>query len=312
MNTPVALFLYKRPVLLEKVFRQVARVKPRKLLLIADAPRSSQEAKLCEEAQSTATAVDWECEVLKNFSDEHLGCKLRMSSGLDWVFEQCEEAIILEDDTLPNESFFQFCGELLERFRHDERVMLISGDNFQTQSKRLPESSYYFSIYNHIWGWASWRRAWRFYDVEMELWKKLKQTKWLEGFSIGSNFAQYWRNRFEEVSSGLVDTWDYQWTFACWVQHGLSILPTVNLISNLGIDVDSTHPAGRNGHLANLPTQELTFPLRHPTEMVQNYEADVFTQQNIFGPRNKAQNHLISNWIRRKIEFLAANRRING
>jgi hypothetical protein len=146
--------------------------------VIADGPGSGEDLVKCEAARKIINQVSWDCEVLTNYSDVNLGCKKRISSGLDWVFKQCDEAIILEDDTLPHSTFFRFCSELLERYRDDQRVMMICGQNLQFGRKVNPYS-YYFSRCPHIWGWATWRRAWNHFDLKMKSWPALRNTSWL-------------------------------------------------------------------------------------------------------------------------------------
>src|SRR5215831_3805810 len=158
MRTPVALIIFNRPDVTERVFAEIAHARPRKLLVIADGPRFNRpgEAEKCTATRAIIDRVNWECEVLKNYSDVNLGCGGRESSAMIWIFEQAEEAIILEDDTLPQPTFFRFCEELLEKYRDDERVMHISGDNWLFGQKRISDS-YFFSHYCLSWGWASWR-----------------------------------------------------------------------------------------------------------------------------------------------------------
>jgi hypothetical protein len=160
VNTPIAFFIFNRPDTTARVFEAIRQAQPSKLLVVADGPRSTRpgEAEKCAATRAIIDQVDWECEVLTNYSDVNLGCRHRVSSGLDWVFEQVEEAIILEDDCLPHPTFFRFCEELLEWYRHDHRIVAISGDNFQN-GHQSGEFSYYFSRYVHIWGWATWRRG---------------------------------------------------------------------------------------------------------------------------------------------------------
>jgi len=190
------------------------------------------------------------------------------------------EAIILEDDCLPHPSFFRFCEEMLGRYRHDTRVMAISGDNFQFGQKR-GAYSYYFSRYNHVWGWASWRRAWQHYDVNMRAWPAIREGGWLAGVLDDARQHDYWTNIFERVHGGLIDTWDYQWTFACWIQNGLTVLPQTNLISNIGFGVDATHTQSASV-FAELPVHEMGFPLEHPPYMLRDAAADAFTNKNNF------------------------------
>ena len=284
MKTPVAFLIFNRPETTARVFEEIARARPPKLLVVADGPRADRpgEADLCRAARSVVERVSWPCEVLTNFSETNMGCRARVSSGITWVFEQVEEAVIVEDDCLPHPSFFPFCEELLERYREDERVMAVSGDNFQQGQRRSPYS-YYFSRYVHIWGWASWRRAWKFYDVEVKAWEALRETGWLLDLMGGSEpIARYWQVVFDAVAAGRVNTWDYQWLFACWSQHGLSVVPETNLVTNIGFGADSTHTAAHDRTMAELPAGEMRFPLAHPPYMARHAEADAFTSEQTF------------------------------
>jgi hypothetical protein len=283
LSTPVAFFVFNRPDLTEITFKAIAQAKPSTLLLVADGPRFSEEVEKCEQVKEIIKNVDWDCDVLTNFSEVNLGCKKRISSGLDWVFSTVEEAILIEDDCLPNQSFFTFCQILLERYRHDPRIMHISGSNFQNGQSRT-SSSYYFSRYSHIWGWASWRRAWQYYDPDMKSWAEFKQQNLLSQLFEDPNELLYWQKVFERTASGDIDTWDFQWQYTCWTQNGLSILPNVNLTSNLGYDrPDATHTRRPNPY-AKLPTVELE-TIQHPSFMVRNKVADAYTYHGLLGGR---------------------------
>jgi hypothetical protein len=272
------------------VFESIRKVQPSKLLVIADGPRQDKEGEsvLCALTRSILDSVDWPCEVIKNYSDVNIGCNKRVSSGLDWVFDQVEEAIILEDDCLPDPTFFRFCDELLEKYRYDERLMVISGDNFQIGRRRTSES-YYYSRYNHCWGWATWRRAWQLYDIEMTSWSDIRDNDWLTDLLIDPLAVRYWKNTFQKVYDNQVDTWDFRWTFACWINNGLSILPSVNLVSNIGFTDQGTHTQYHNHTFANIPTEAMQFPLNHPSYMIRDRRADAFTQSYMFGFWNRAQ-----------------------
>ena len=281
LTTPVAFFIFNRPDTTLRVFEQIRHVKPQKLFIIADGARFIEEEDKCNKSRSIIEKIDWDCEVLTNFSDVNLGCKLRVSSGLDWVFDKVESAIILEDDCLPEPSFFEFCSELLTRYVNDQRVMMISGDNFQFGNKRTKDS-YYFSMFPHCWGWATWKRAWQYYDVDMKLWLTIKNNNWLMDILNSKIVMTYWENIFQDVFDNLIDTWDYQWTFACWIQSGLTILPNVNLVSNIGFNNEATHTKKSKNRLANMYTESLTFPLIHPKFVVRNSQSDDFTQKSLF------------------------------
>ena len=226
--------------------------------------------------------IDWDCCVITNYAETNLGVRRRISSGLTWVFEQVEEAIILEDDCLPDFTFFRFCAELLERYRDDERLAVISGDNFQGGRKRA-SYSYYFSRYNHCWGWATWQRAWQFYDDTMQTWPEVRDTTWLADILDNDRAAiRYWMDIFERVYAGKIDSWAYPWTFSCWTQGGLTALPNTNLVSNIGFGIEATHTRGRPSKVS-LPVQAMEFPLRHPPVIIRDAVADQYTQDNHFG-----------------------------
>lgn len=282
LKTPVAFLIFSRPDTTIRVFEEIRRARPPRLLVVADGPRADRpgEADKCQTVRAIVTRVDWPCEVFTNYSDVNLGCKRRVSSGLDWVFDNVEEAIILEDDCLPHPSFFRFCEELLDKYRDDERIMMISGDNFQVGRQRT-SYSYYFSQYVHIWGWASWRRAWKKYDVSMKLWPKVRDGGWLVDLFAEKRIVRYWSRLFEQVYRGEINTWDYQWTFACLVQRGLIILPNNNLVSNIGFGGEATHTAVQS-RFANMNTEPMLFPLSHPPCIIQDAKADIITNNKMY------------------------------
>jgi len=267
IQTPVALILFNRPDLTKKVFEVIARVRPKKLFVIADGPRFPEEIEKCKEARSVVEMIDWECEVLKNYSDSNMGCKERISSGLNWVFSETDEAIILEDDCLPHPSFFKFCEILLEEYRHDERVMMISGDNFLLNMPKIKES-YLFSRYFSIWGWATWRRAWEKYDIHMKYWKSFKEYNQLECFYSHKGVIHFLTEIFDNIYNSKIDAWGPRWFYSCLFNNGLSIVPKVNLISNIGILGAHSSKISENH---NLPVFSLDFDqMQHPSMVYPN------------------------------------------
>jgi hypothetical protein len=281
MKTPVVFIIFNRPEQTKRVFEAIRAVQPSKLFVIADGPRKEKlgEAEKCAATRAVINGVDWQCELITNYSDINLGCKKRVSSGIGWVFEQVEVAIILEDDCLPDYTFFPYCEHLLDKYRDDARIMAISGDNFQF-GRRRTEDSYYFSRYNYIWGWASWRRAWQHYDVDIKLWNTVCEGNWLKDILNDDSAVEIWRERLQSVDDGKIDTWDYQWVLACWLQNGLTIVPNVNLISNIGFGIDATHTTDRDNKLSNLPVQPMCLPLQHPKFVVCDSESDNYAIRN--------------------------------
>ncbi len=284
MNTPVAFIIFNRPDTTAKVFEAIRQAKPQKLFVIADGARADRthEIEKCVQTRAIINQVDWECEVIKNYSDVNLGCARRVSSGLNWVFEQVEEAIILEDDCLPHVTFFRFCEELLERYRYDQRIASISGQNVQFERK-ANEYDYYFSRYNHIWGWATWKRAWQYYDFDMKLWSEIKQKDFLRDVLGDEKSIRIWTKVFQNMyDSNKYNTWDFQWQFACWVNNSLGIISNINLVSNIGFGADSTHTSNSKNQYSSIPVKAVNLPLKHPNFMFRDIQADRFTQETLF------------------------------
>jgi hypothetical protein len=282
MKTPVLFMIFNRPDTTAQVFQAIRQAQPPKLFVVADGPRLDKagEAQKCAETRKIIEGVDWDCEVITNYSDVNLGCRKRVSGGIDWVFEQVEEAIVLEDDCLPDPSFFLYCEELLEKYKHDTRIMSIAGGNYTLGQQRTTDS-YHFSRYTQSWGWATWRRAWQLYDVDMKLWNQVWDGDWLEDILQDDSAIKVWRRNFQLVHDAdeRMDTWDHQWTFACCIQSGLTIVPNVNLISNIGFGTEATHTRNKADKFANLPTEAMSFPMQHSKLVVCDAKTDKHHQE---------------------------------
>jgi hypothetical protein len=305
---PVALFMFNRPALTARVFEHIRASRPRRLLVVADGPRRTrpEDAQLCETTRKIVRSPDWPCELLLNFSDENLGCRRRLSTGLDWVFDQCPEAIILEDDCLPCPSFFSFCSAMLSRYRDDARIMHVSGDNWQGGVRR-GTGSYYFSRYSLSWGWASWRRAWRHYDVALSVWPAALKERWLASILDDPLEIEYWTEIFDKLYRGEIDTWDYQWLFTCWAQNGLSIHPNENLVTNIGVGPDALNFKESHSTIG-IPTRELDECV-DPVAVIRDKQADRFTfEEHIAGKQMRADR----TWVRRFKKTLAIRARIKN
>jgi hypothetical protein len=283
MKTPVVLIIFNRPAQTEKVFEVIRQAKPPKLLVIADGSRAerSGEAEKCAAARAVIDRVDWDCEVFKNYSDVNLGCDPRISSGLNWVFEIVEEAIILEDDCVPHPTFFRYCEELLERYRYDARVMNISGQNVLFGRHRT-EYSYYFSRYTLCWGWASWRRAWQYFDVDVKLWPEIRDQNLIKNVLVDPYAVKVWERTVQLLYDGYLTGWDFKWMFACWLQNGFCIIPNGNLVTNIGHGSEATHTNDEKSPYNNMLVEAMSFPLKHPPFVIRNLEADKFTQRTLF------------------------------
>ncbi len=230
----------------------------------------------CVEARRIVAQVDWPCEVKTLFRQVNLNCGVGPSSAFSWFFDHEEEGIILEDDCVPSQSFFWYCQELLERYRNDHRVMHIGGNNFLNGWQKDGDYSYYFSRSGHVWGWATWRRAWRHFDFKIGLYPKLRARK-----SFRSSFL-HWPERFYRFrkfdaiidKGSATDGWDYQWDFARYINSGLAIVPQVNLVKNVGFGNISTHTKNVSANVSQMQAHDIDLPLRHPPYVIRDMESD--------------------------------------
>jgi hypothetical protein len=278
LETAVLLVVFNRPYTTRRVFEAIRQARPKRLYIAADGPRPGVETDIynCADVRKIADGVDWPCEVKKLYRETNLNCGRGPSSAFTWFFSHEEEGIILEDDCLPAPSFFRYCEELLQRYRHDTRVMHIGGNNFNKGWQNDKDYSYYFSRSGHIWGWATWRRAWDKFDFNIELYDKLKRKNFFTRYFLNPLERVYRLRKFDITTAkrGKADWWDYQWDFARFVNSGLAIVPSVNLVKNIGFDENATHTASSNSSGANLLAQDIAFPLRHPPFMIRDKKSD--------------------------------------
>lgn len=297
-KSPVLFLIFNRPDVTEQVFEQIKKMQPEKLYVAADGPRKDKpkEEELCSETRSIINKIDWNCEVKTLFRDENLGCKYAVSSAINWFFENEEEGIILEDDCLPSDDFFIFCDAMLEKYRYDTRIRHIGGSNLQMGQKH-GQDSYYFSNLTHVWGWASWRRAWKDYDVELSKYKDIDAESSFKLIFSDPIIVDSWKYIFNKMLRNGIDTWDYQWTITNFFNNSLSIIPNVNLISNIGFGVNATHTMDVNDTFSNLKTEKLG-EITHPILVLASKNADFFTLSREFNVERKRRKN---KW--RKLKF---------
>lgn len=281
-STPILFVLFNRPDTTKQVFEMIRKIKPEKLYIAADGPRlhKKNEEKLCEETRKVTDIIDWPCEVFRKYSDKNFGCKINMSGGIDWFFKNEENGIILEDDCLPNESFFYFCQELLDKYKDVEKIKMISGNNFQF-GKKYGEDSYYFSNFPNIWGFATWRRAWKEYDIEMKTYPEFKKDGKIATIFTDNKIQKFMIRLFDKLYKNEMNAWAGRWVYAIYSNKGISISPSVNLVSNIGFGQNSTNTKKRNDILSNITTEKLE-NLVHPSLITINKEADDFLFRKIF------------------------------
>ena len=213
-----------------------------------------------------------------------MGCKYRPATGIDWIFEHVDRAIILEDDCLPDISFFYFCDELLTKYEHDNNIGMISGCNL-LESSYTGDDDYFFTWHSYTWGWATWKNRWLDFDLELESWSEVKKNNFLEGILDSKEAKKAWIKGFDNLAKGGMDAWDYQWLYTNWIKRRINIVPKKNLISNIGFDLSATHTFNSSDRFSNLPSQSIEFPLRHPEIVAINYSADLKLYNHVFGIR---------------------------
>lgn len=276
MKAPVLFLFFNRPDTAESVFSVIRAARPSRLFLAADGPRpgvdgESDQCRLTRER--VESLIDWPCEVHRLYRDDNLGCRAAVSSAINWFFSHVVEGIILEDDTLPNPSFFRFADAMLERYRGDGKVMHISGNNFQFGRIR-GDGAYYASRFAHSWGWATWKNSWEKYDIQMngfpEQWDQVT-----EGCNLDPSIAAWWKSNLIKCNAGECNTWDYQWHYTVMKNKGLCLIPNINLVKNIGIgSIDATHMKHQN--IAETLNSNSLFNFHNPSSLHIHHEADMF------------------------------------
>ncbi len=290
ITTPIAFFIFNRPDKTKKVFEEIRKVKPSELFIIADGPRKNndEDNHLCLETRDIVEKIDWDCKVQKDYSNNNIGLRKRVSTGLNWVFENTEEAIILEDDCVPHPTFFRFCEELLDYYRNEDKIMVISG-TYPLLLQTPENNSYFFSAFNRCIGWATWRRAWINYDDKINNWPNLSKSDFLLKILGDEKSVKYWNIILQEVYEEKINSWGYRFQFSCWQNDGLVIIPTVNSVTNIGFGKDATNTKGPGKRNIVYPSDEIIFPLKHPKIIERDEQLDKFITKKIhrFSARDK-------------------------
>jgi len=277
-NTPILFIIFNRLDTAQKVFDKIKSVKPERLYIAADGPRTEEEAVICDNVRNTIISqVDWNCSLRTLFYDKNLGCRKGVIKAISWFFEHEIEGIILEDDCLPSDSFFGFCSQLLEKYRYDERIGHISGSNDQCGNKR-GDGTYYFSALTGVWGWAGWRRVWKDFDIDMKSYPLFERLNYLEKMPSHAPFLAYWKHKFKtHYENKNLNSWDFQYAYLNLINNRLSINPNVNLISNIGCSTVEAAHSDPDNPAANRKLEELD-EMRHPTFIIPDIIADINAQ----------------------------------
>lgn len=287
MQVPVLFIIFNKREETKRVFNAIRNQQPKQLFIAADGPRPEKEGeakKCCYVREWVLSNIDWECEVKTSFHDHNIGCGRAPSQAVSWFFEHVSEGIILEDDCLPGEAFFRFSEILLERYRYNPKISIISGNNFQLIQPMLLGTDYYFSLFPSTNGWAAWKRSWDDYEYHIASWLTINQKKFLNSLFREKKYQLFWKRLFDWAYEAKPDDcWDIQFHYHCMRRNQLAIIPAANLISNIGYGPDATHSKDSSSYFANVPMHDIAFPLRHPVTIQRNYVADEFIQNNLFG-----------------------------
>lgn len=305
IETPILFIIFNKIEETKRVFKKIREQKPKFLYIAADGPRKGLvgETEKCHNIREwLINHIDWNCELKTLYRNENIGCGKGISESITWFFSHVSEGIILEDDCLPCDSFFKFCTELLEKYRYDNRVSIISGNNFQMNQPMEIESDYYFSIFPSTWGSAFWRRTWEGYDIEINNWP-INKVKILDFIFKEKKYKQWWSNIFDKIYlEKPKDTFAFQFHYLTMNRRQLAVIPKVNLVSNIGHGSFATHTTDEKSRFSNMPTFELGFPLLHPKNIARNYKADLFSQKILFGEVESAGPlRKIKHWLKKQI-----------
>jgi hypothetical protein len=298
MQVPVLFLVFNRPYHTRQTFEALRKIKPRYLYIGADGPRegNARDVKKCQEVRNIATAVDWECEIKTLFNQKNLGTKIAVSNAITWFFNEVEEGIIIEDDCVPDPTFYNFASAMLDLYRHDERIMHINGTNLLMGKQIVTDSSYYYSNLCQVWGWATWRRAWQHFDAFMKDFEAIDKVQLLSTISDDPAVSNYWYGCLDSVYRGEVDTWDYQWFYAFWKKRGTAVTPSLNMVSNIGFGEEGTRTIIKFNPFSKMKR----YPMKkiiHPPAFAINESADRYSNEQKFRELNP------SFWIKVQFKF---------
>ena len=283
LKTPILFIIFNRIDTAKQVFAKIREIQPERLFIAADGPRKyhSADNEKCKAVRAWVLEhIDWECDIRTLFREENLGCGKGPAEAITWFFDNVEQGIILEDDCVPDISFFHYCETLLEYYKDDERIMHITGYNPQEISHFKHNASYCFVPVEICWGWASWRRAWRFFCFDIQ---NTTSVLCAHPYFNRCNARQYWKSVFSAMETHMIGgVWDYQWTYAVLKKKGYCIVPEKNLIQNIGFISDSTHFDDLNANLMK-SAHTLSEKIIHPRRIEYNWRISDYTDRTVFG-----------------------------
>lgn len=286
-STPLLILAFNRPDHTRQLISALRAIRPAIVYCSQDGPRSgnTRDRAACQAVTQVWDEIDWPCERHLLIRKRNLGCQQAVSQAITWFFKHVEAGIILEDDCIPHPTFFSYCQELLHHYADDTRIMHISGNSFLSTQR----DGYRFSQYPHCWGWATWRRAWILFDPTLPNWEDLNQQQLILSRFSSPISRLFWKRMFSGVAKKQIDSWAIPWVYTLWINHGLSILPNRNLVTNIGFGADSTHTPDARSALAGRQAFAYHFPIKHPHCMIQDLQADAADQAFVYEQRTLPQ-----------------------
>lgn len=281
-DVPILFLVFNRPETTARVFEKIKEIKPRRLFIAADGPREGREGEKekCEAVRDLVLKnIDWPCEAKTLFRAQNLGCGKAVSGGISWFFEHVDEGIILEDDTLPAHSFFEFCKILLDRYRNADKVKMIGGSNYSNREIEC-KSTYYFTAFPHIWGWATWKRTWDEYDFTLNSIREDEVRGLLRKYFQSREVINSWVNNYDIVKDGKTFPWDFQLGFSILKNGGFNIVSATNIVTNIGFGAEATHTTSENDELANATLTEVSH-IVHPEKITIDKIQDGYTEMKV-------------------------------
>ena len=283
-SLPVLFLIFNRPEIASETFAVIKDVKPKELFIACDGPRADKlgEDELVRKTRNAIEKmIDWDCDIKRLYREDNLGCQRSVSGSIDWFFKNVEKGVILEDDCLASPSFFRYCEELLDRYEDDFRVMSINGTCLTpSDDPNFNGESYCFSRYSSSWGWATWANRWSLFDVKMSNYQKFKEKNIIKDLFDDFPRQNFWKEIFQDVYDGKINSWAYIWSYTCFINNGLSCAPRRNLVSNIGFGGEGTHTQNKGDKMAEIPIFDLDFPLKHPEFIVVNKKIDRYIEKN--------------------------------
>ncbi|MCS6821135.1 MAG: nucleotide-diphospho-sugar transferase [Microscillaceae bacterium] len=296
-SVPILFLTYNRPTHTQKVFEVIRQMQPAQLFWAIDGAKNEQDLPKIAAVKAIIQQITWQCDLKILENSQNLGCGIAVSRAISWFFEHVEQGIILEDDCLPEPSFFHYCQILLERYAQNNEIMCISGVNYCPRTRKIPES-YFYSYYAQIWGWATWKRAWLHYQHSTQSWEAFIRSSIFKEIFTTQRERVYWQKTLINYAQQNPNLWALRWLVSIWQRKGLAVIPKHNLVSNIGFGQEATHTRITESWFANMPT----FPLNQitfPQKISRNLQADICTFRTFYNPKTTFLNHLrnLSYWI---------------